>query len=386
MDRTALSKRLQGFSEVFASGNAMGEDLKAMAHVVANMTDEQFSKIVEAGMEEATVITPSIGPSSAPGISNRPVGPTFIPSQPGDTDPMKAKGIAKMLSILTGKPEQNFTPDIIQRVKGVVMPILESKPSQVPVMKEEAAAPIQAPAMSPVMASEKAYKLSSIMNAYVAAHPEASEQEQTTFTQQLVNPSIKPEQAPAPVTASEPTEKEANMEEGLYWNKEASQVIVANLLRDVLGMDKTVNLDSGRHLTPEQKPEGQHDGVKAPNLKPEQTPDQEYLDSGIVEKSHDKIRKEAGDSKKSDEDTSKSEQTNEDRGDSTDPVKDVEKKEEEKKLEDVPVESSKKKASEAPVIIEEPVAQTFEGIELEASMDEVVMSDEEKAKLSALFN
>jgi hypothetical protein len=87
---------------------------------------------------------------------------------------------------------------------------------------------------------------------------------------------------------------------GMFWNKEASQEIVDNLLRDVVGMDKTVCCDTGRKLDKDQVPGGSHAGIpeKPKSLKPEQTPDiAKSIDSDMVKKSKGTVKKEAGDAK-----------------------------------------------------------------------------------------
>lgn len=46
MDKVALSKRLESLSEVFASQTPMYRDLKAMAHVLANMAEDRYAMIL----------------------------------------------------------------------------------------------------------------------------------------------------------------------------------------------------------------------------------------------------------------------------------------------------------------------------------------------------
>ena len=317
MDRMALSNRLNGLSEVFASGTAMGEDLKAMAYVLANkIDDEKFSKILNASFAEEAV------------------GP-LIPPPPG-----YGAQHGGNLPSLSGKEYPN-TP--MKSDVDFVKAMHEAYPDQPPTMYAKA--------------------LSAIKNLFSNA-PGA------------------PALAPALVMASEEQiEKDANMNEGLYWNKEATNVVVANLLRDVLGMDKSIEFDTHRHLTKEQTPDGGHAGEKASTLKPDQIPDQEYLDSGIVEKSHGKVKKEANDEdgEKVPEEAPVEEKK---------PVEDDTKEKTEEKKEETPVEAAAEKTEEAPVeaAVETPSTFSFEGIEMEASMDEVVMSESEKVKLSALFN
>jgi DNA-directed RNA polymerase subunit RPC12/RpoP len=82
-----------------------------------------------------------------------------------------------------------------------------------------------------------------------------------------------------------------------YWNKEANDAVAQNLLRNIMGMEKSICCDTKRKLTPDQTPDGKHGGVpKTPEtLKKDQTPDQvDDLDSNMVEKSKGKVKKEAG--------------------------------------------------------------------------------------------
>lgn len=81
-----------------------------------------------------------------------------------------------------------------------------------------------------------------------------------------------------------------------YWNREASNLVKENLLREVVGMDKPVCCDTGRKLTKEQIPEGIHKGLpkKPDSLKEKQTPDvSKKIKSNMLEKSKKEIKKTA---------------------------------------------------------------------------------------------
>jgi hypothetical protein len=83
-------------------------------------------------------------------------------------------------------------------------------------------------------------------------------------------------------------EKSASEEVGLYWNVEASDAILASLVKDV----------TGATLTKEQTPDGTKKAEKPATLKEDQTPSiKENLDSGIVKKSKGAVKKEAGSDK-----------------------------------------------------------------------------------------
>jgi len=78
--------------------------------------------------------------------------------------------------------------------------------------------------------------------------------------------------------------KEAS-EEGLYWNREASDLVIANLVKEV----------TGAILTKVQTPDGDKKATKPSTLKEEQTPAiKDVLDSDMVKKSHGAVKKEAG--------------------------------------------------------------------------------------------
>jgi hypothetical protein len=79
--------------------------------------------------------------------------------------------------------------------------------------------------------------------------------------------------------------KEAS-DAGLYWNVEASDVILASLVKDV----------TGSTLTKEQTPDGSKKAEKPATLKEEQTPDiSDSLESDIVKKSQGPVDKSASD-------------------------------------------------------------------------------------------
>jgi hypothetical protein len=210
--------------------------------------------------------------------------------------------------------------------------------------------------------------------------------------------------------SAEATEKTA----GMFWCKEASKSVVDNLLRDVVGMNKSVCCDTGRHLDKPQVPDGTHDGEKAPTLKPEQTPEMaEVLKSDMVAKSHGKVEKEAGKApdiaekmkakkekadkeklekdvkelkkgKKASEDSDeKAEQAAEKMEDEA--QKDVEKAKEQLEKAEEKLEEAKKVEEKAESEEKDATSSIIDGIELMASMDEVELDANEAAELSKLF-
>jgi hypothetical protein len=214
--------------------------------------------------------------------------------------------------------------------------------------------------------------------------------------------------------SAEATEKTA----GMFWCKEASKAIVDNLLRDVVGMNKSVCCDTGRKLEKDQIPDGGHDGEKAKTLTPEQTPDDAAsIKTDMVAKSHGAVKKEASledikkaKAKKEDEKVKadvedlkkakakKEKAASEEEGEKAE--EEAEKKEEKAKELLEEADKDEKKAEEAegekdatvepiaavkPIAALEPSSSTFEGIELMTSMDEVELDAGEAAELSKLF-
>jgi hypothetical protein len=219
---------------------------------------------------------------------------------------------------------------------------------------------------------------------------------------------------PMSVEASEKTA-------GMFWCKQASKAVVDNLLRDVVGMNKSVCCDTGRHLDKEQIPDGTHKPTLAPTLKKEQAPDiEKSINSGMVEKSHGAVKKEAAtgediakarEEKKnkellktlekdqkakktkkkeksaSDESEEKIEQIAEKKEEEAeklvekaqDDLKKAEEKLEEAKEEEDKAEKAEKEEKDA-------ASSVIEGIELMSSLDEVELDAGEAAKLSRLFS
>jgi membrane protein involved in colicin uptake len=181
---------------------------------------------------------------------------------------------------------------------------------------------------------------------------------------------------------------------GMFWSKEASEAVQNNLVRDVVGMDKSICCDTKRHLDKGQVPDGSHDGEKAPTLKKEQTPDQsKSLDSGIVEKSHGKVNKEASEEPVACDDKAKKEEESKEAAAAAESAAAKAKKEKEeaaaKKKAEETAEAVKemKKAKDATVapVTEEKDATLEDSFELGDAMDEITLDAAEQDKLSQLF-
>lgn len=232
-----------------------------------------------------------------------------------------------------------------------------------------------------------------------------------------------------------PMSAEANEKTaGMFWCKEASKAVVDNLLRDVVGMNKSQCCSTGAKLEAKQVPNGSHDGEKASTLKPDQTPDDAAsIKTNMVEKSRGAVKKEAGSIKgpgvpdgtgpmkdspeckmkkeeekeASLEDIKKAKKEKEEKA----MKKDVEKLKKEKKEKKASEEGEDEKAEQAAEKKEEKAKElleeaekdekkaeegdkdattessssSFEGIELVASMEEVELNAAEADQLSKLF-
>lgn len=226
--------------------------------------------------------------------------------------------------------------------------------------------------------------------------------DQVSKKQTQTAPQITPSQVPTGAPGGMSMEaSETNSEIGKYWNREASDAIRDNLLRDVLGMDKAICCDTHRHLDKDQIPDGTHAGLpeRAATLKPEQTPNiAPVLDSKIVEKSHGAVKKEAGiedlkkmKAEKAEKKSEGLEEKAKAQAEDTAETLGKAKKQEEvaEKAEGETKKSEKKEEKKAPAKEDKDATDStdmvVEGIELTASMDDIELSAEESAKLNQLF-
>ncbi|MBD3260225.1 MAG: hypothetical protein GF334_00880 [Candidatus Altiarchaeales archaeon] len=350
MDRIALSKRLEGFSQVFADGTPMARDLKAMSYVLANMSDEKFANVVNAnwGADMSEEDKEAFVRGMQPGY--QPRGPQQMMQQRRQRQER-----------LEGMPE---TPVFEPRDPKAALQALMANPA---VQKAVQSDP----------------KLKGLIN-----------------------------QDQPKMATKDSEEAESSEVGGGYWNREASSAVMAALVEDVIGkeaMEKSVCCDTKMHLDKEQTPDGEHKQETPSTLKPEQTPHiDESLDSDIVDESKKtSVKKEAAKkdsgleelkedkAEKAKEKAEKLEdEAKEDAGEAKkklDKAEEVEEKAEDLEVKDdkdddedeMPVESKskKKKATKE----EEPVLAS-EGVELVPPMQEIELSDDEAAKLGALFS
>jgi hypothetical protein len=309
MDRIALSNRIKGLSEVFASDNEIAQDLGAMAYVLANMSEEKFASIVNPGIDngekEAAGIPFSMSPAKQPSVVAPEVGKL--------NDNLKDEVLGKMIEMLNSgmNPSQ-----IKSEVKKMAPALMSGEPT--------------------------------------------------------------PNKVPTMVQASEDSECEMV---GMYWNKAASNAVADALLKDVVGMDKSICCDTKRHLDKEQMPDSEKKQETPSTLKGEQIPvNKENLDSGIVEKAKaaKPVNKQAG----SEEGPGKP--------DGTGPCKDTtecpnsDKAAVEESVEDTGKSSAEDSDKDAS-LTEEASVQS-EGVELTAPMSDAKCSSDEEAELNKLFD
>ena len=116
MDRIALSKRIGGLADVFASGSPIRRDLEAMSYALEHMADEKFATILNAGykaddkeavrgfgMGQTSIAKPQFA------ISERAKAQA---QQPGMPPVFEAKDPKAALQLLMSKPQ---VQEIIQK-------------------------------------------------------------------------------------------------------------------------------------------------------------------------------------------------------------------------------------------------------------------------------
>jgi hypothetical protein len=331
MDKMALANRFDGYSRIFASDHPIGIDLKAMADTLRKMPEEKFAKIVDAGYTEDKEAMGLM--TQAPSISQPGAGRSSI--TPGGQPP--ASAYHEELPLKPGKAK--MAPDVMSAIQQVFKP----SPDQIK-------------------------KLEALVKSDSTAEVEA-----------VAQPA-------APVPAAQPATDP--------WSKLAADHIAQNLVRDVLGMNKSVCCDTGRHITKEQT----MDGHKAPETKgvvnrqedtgraltPEQIPDiGEKLNSDMYKKSKGPVKKASTTEETPDAKAAEPQEVNEKDAKEVDPketAKKVKEMEDDKKKAEAKAKSRPEKEEvEANVL-------TAEGIEFDNVMqDNIDMESPEIKKLSSLF-
>jgi hypothetical protein len=386
MDRIALATRLEGLSKVFASSTPYHRDLKAMAEVLTKVADDKFKTILSSEFLEET----EAGVGGGSGLVGMLPGAQHGGNLPSTS--ATPHGHTSIYDGLSNKVKSQLSP--AARAILQAAPPSEGAVAPVPAPVKEAAGlvPMHSPAQrgdslpSSTGIGGKHLSIYDGLSDKIKAELQSKAPGDIALLQAEQAPALEPTHAPdfaqarkTPTIPGLVREEEATMtaeaSTGMYWNIEASDAVLNNLLRDVVGMDKSICCDTGRKLDKDQKPDGSHKGEKAPTLKPEQTPDQQKsLDSGIVEKSHGKVQKEATEQVKVEEKDAS--------------LSDIEKAKKEKEQEATKKkvdELAKAKAKKEKDSCDDKEAGVEGDFELESSMDDVVLDAAEQEKLSQLF-
>lgn len=381
MDKTALADRFEGYSEVFASDCNMGIDLKAMADTLRSMPEEKFAKVINADFDEEAMIAPGmIGPSSTQ-HGGRGVG-----------EPHRTTGGPATTSVYPEMKQDKtkMTPEISKILKA-----LETQPGALEkfinlvsgkaVVKE---ATLDAEAVVSPMGGPGALGRRTPLSDRPWMKGDSKKVKMTPEISADIANALETE--PALFEKAKSLVKQAST--GDAWTKSASDYIAQNLVRDVLGMEKSICCDTKRHLDKKQMPDAtktqETKGAVArqedtgAGLKPEQVPHlDEKLDSDMYKKSQGKVRKEATTEETPDAKAAEPQEVK-DAGKETpeETTKRLDKIEKEKKEEELKAKSrpEAKKEAEASTII-------AEGIEFDNVMMDVDANDEDVKKLSALF-
>jgi len=313
MNRKALSERIQGLSEVFASDNPIYQDLQAMSYVLSEMDDEKFASIVNpefTAEKEATTFTGTPG--------------QVMPARPtGQYDQYSSKPTKSVPADVLG--------DLIAIWQDATIPHSDklSLIDQVKAMAQKAETAIKSDAQK-------------VEKGVVPGLPGSGAPAST--------------RVPGLMTASEEDS------EGIFWTKEASASVRDFLLKDVVGMDKSICCDTGRALEKVEMPDGDKKPEAPATLTKEQIPSiKETLDSKIVEKADaaKPVNKDAGKQPKDKV------------------IKNIEKQIKILKKDDG-AEEAKKEATAS--------NHEVEGIELAATDMDASLSSDEASELAKLFN
>jgi hypothetical protein len=423
MDKMALADRFEGYSKVFASESAFGIDLKAMADTLREMPEDSFAKVVNADFVEdkdsATQGFPQHQIAQPTLHRDRPGAPSSVPGGIAPTDPMfkdVPKGNkAKMISEISKK--YNMDPE---KVKSMLQEFVGNKEASEevdaglvtpghniaqPTLPSSRVAPAHTPGgitptdpmFKDVPKGAKAKMISDIAKKR-KLDPSMVQSIYDDFTVAVKEASSEEVESCGKKVAS--TES--------AWTKEAFDYVAQNLVRDVLGMEKSICCDTKRHLDKVQMP----DAKKSPEtkgavtrqedtgaaLKPEQVPDLSVaLESDMLKKSKGAVRKEAAAAVEETPEAKAAEpQEVKDAGKVKDPAKEIEKMQKEKAKKELEEKSRPKAEKEAEVeasavVADKPAVEVesntivAEGIEFDGVIMDVDASDEDVKKLSALF-
>jgi len=354
MDRIALSKRIGGLADVFASGSKMRRELEAMSYALEHMTDDKFAGILGEGIAADEVEAMRV---------DKPIMPAGLGMGLTPGTPPKSSALPGMTQVPRGQFEPKDPIMGFLRLEGI-------KPNEVPVVL------------------------------------------QAIYTDPNIGAKAK-QIGKAALVAKEADDNSTKVEGG-YWNREASQAVMQNLVGDVLGkeaMEKTILLDTHRHLEEQQKPDARKKQSVPSTLTKEQTPHlSEALDSDMYKKSQGAVRKEAAEEGEPERDEKPAvkpteEPAEEPTGEPSEQEKAVAKQKAKGKVQkakkevtETVEELAKVQKPEEPEAAVKPAAGTvktaseapantvsFDDIQLTAGMIEVELTDEDKVRLGKLF-
>ena len=328
MDRIALSKRLEGLSKVFVANSPYHRELKAMAEVISKVDDEKFQTILSEDFadtedKDANLFQTTPPPRSTgefmqdraqrqerqKQLSNRPVTDEDLVrafAMMVKEDPKKAQKTYDLIMGPAGTPAPTGVPtprmeEASEDKDAFLVPNMPPPRSTGEFMQDRAQRQERQRQLSNKPVTDEALvrafeKLVSEMNPQKKKEVEKIVMEPAQTPDFSMARNVKP--MPGLTREEEMAAEASDSDVGMFWTKDASEAILNNLVRDVVGMDKSVCCDTKRKLEKNQVPDGSHNGEKAPTLKPEQTPDQkDVIDSNMVEKSRGKVQKEAGSKK-----------------------------------------------------------------------------------------
>lgn len=405
MDKMALADRFDGYSNVFASDSNIGIDLKAMADTLRSMPEEKFAKVINADFEEdATFNFDTKGPSALQSRTKQMdrKTPAHVPGGIVPTDPQfagvpKGNNKAKMIAELAKK-------------HGVDIKVVEKIFDKLN--------------MTGVQASMPGVMDTSGPGAYsnVTLHRDRKNPARVPGginpTDDMFRGVPKGDQAKMIADVSSEFKLDPSTVKNIIgdlnaafkskaasdlWTKSASDLIAQNLVRDVLGMDKSICCDTKRHLDKKQMPDAtktqetkgavarQEDTGAA--LKPEQVPHlDEVLNSDMYKKSQGKVVKEAAtvedrpDTGAAEPQNINADQTAVENAKRLEKIEDANKKAEAKEKAEKAKELSRPKSKEVKAQSEvEANTVVAEGVEFDNVMMEAEANDEDVKKLSALF-
>jgi len=126
MDRTALSKRISGLADVFATGSVPRRELEALSYALENMRDEKFASILNEGIEADDKDANVRGYGVAQPVQKHEMAISQRARQPQGK--LQPQDIA-------------YLEDLMARDPTTVLKVIKSKPEQAPAQAPAGVAP-----------------------------------------------------------------------------------------------------------------------------------------------------------------------------------------------------------------------------------------------------